>query len=310
MITLEKLVKSGVHLGHDTSSWNPKMKPYIYKKQNGRYILNLLQTTKRLKQACTFLVRAGYENKSILFVGTTEASSKLIKTKAIKAKAHYVNHRWIGGMLTNYTTMIKSINKLRISSNTLQKVSKKEASILIKKQKNLMHIFGGIQEMNRRPDIVIFIGRPGRSNPLKECRSLGITTIALVDTNSNPEFVDLPIPANDQSITSIELILNALSSAICAGQKIRLKLKTGLDSTGERSFGRFLPVLDDNADSNLNEVKDDLKQLKLSSYLTRKLQKSNIKTLSKLSRCDERTISGLQPLESNLIKRALIKTSE
>ena len=123
MITLEKLVKSGVHLGHDTSSWNPKMKPYIYKKQNGRYILNLLQTTKRLKQACTFLVRAGYENKSILFVGTTEASSKLIKTKAIKAKAHYVNHRWIGGMLTNYTTMIKSINKLRISSNTLQKVN-------------------------------------------------------------------------------------------------------------------------------------------------------------------------------------------
>jgi small subunit ribosomal protein S2 len=302
MITLEKLVKSGVHLGHDTSVWNPKMKPYIYKSQNGRYVLNLLQTTKRLKQACTFLIRAGYENKSILFVGTTEASSKLIKTKAIKAKAHYVNHRWIGGMLTNYTTMVKSIKKLRISSKTLQKVSKKEASILVKKQKNLMHIFGGIQDMKTRPDIVIFIGQPGRSNPLKECRSLGITTIALVDTNSNPEFVDLPIPANDQSITSIELILNALSSAICAGQKIRLKFKTRLDSSSEeKNFGRFL------SPGNGLEPKDDLKQLKLSSYLTRKLEKSNIKTLSKLSQCDEKTLS---PMESNLLKRALVNCTQ
>ena len=287
------------------SSWDPRMKPYIYTKKDGRYILDLVQTAERLKQACTFLVRAGYEGKNILFIGTTEASSKIIKSKAIKAKAHYVNHRWIGGMLTNQSTMLKCIKRFRLSQKNYGKLSKKEESILMKKRKNLNIVFGGIQDMQTCPDIVVFVGQPSdKSNPLKECRNLGITTIALVDTNCNPEFADLPIPANDDSISSIELILDALSTSIATGQRMKVK-----GTCAPRSFQEqnLLP-------QDLSQIVEtpSISELKVPSALAETLKDLNIETIDQLCRYDKNKLLKLKtinPSKYNLIKRAIIQLS-
>jgi ribosomal protein S2 len=201
--------------------------------------------------------------------------------------------------------MLKCIKRFRLSQKSYGKLSKKEESILMKKRKNLSIVFGGIQDMQMCPDIVIFVGQPSdKSNPLKECRNLGITTIALVDTNCNPEFADLPIPANDDSISSIELILDALSISIATGQRMKVK-----GTSASRSFQeqKLLP-------QDLSQIvkTPSISELKIPSALAETLKNLNIETIDQLCRYDKNKLLKLKtinPSKYNLIKRAIIELS-
>lgn len=223
MVTLEQMLDSGVHLGHQVRRWNPKMSPYIYGERNGIHIIDVLQTLLCLQQSVNYLVQAGKDNKSVLFVGTKKQFANIIEVYANKANAYYVNQRWLGGMLTNWSTMQTCIENLKLldkqeASGVFDSLTKKEASLLIKRQLKLKKYFGGIQEMKKIPDIVIIVGQIREINAVKECNKLGIRTITLLDTNCDPTLTEFFIPANDDSIRSVDLILNELSEAIVRGK--------------------------------------------------------------------------------------------
>nr|YP_009252782.1 ribosomal protein S2 [Cymbomonas tetramitiformis]ANA56916.1 ribosomal protein S2 [Cymbomonas tetramitiformis] len=223
MVTLEQMLDSGVHFGHQVRKWNPKMAPYIYGERNGIHIIDILQTLIYLEECCKFLFQASQQGKTILFVGTKRQATKVIESAAIKAEAHYVNQRWLGGMLTNWSTMQICIEKLKVLEKqeldgTLDSLPKKESSLLKKRKEKLEKYFGGVKNMSKIPDIVVIVGQPKEANAVKECLKLNIRTISLLDTNCNPQLADLFIPANDDSIRSVELIINELTDAIINGR--------------------------------------------------------------------------------------------
>jgi small subunit ribosomal protein S2 len=196
------------------------MAPYIYGERNKIHIIDILQTTVCLEKACKFLFKAGKNNKTILFVGTKRQASKNIKLSALKCKAHYVNQRWLGGMLTNWSTMRTCVSKLRqLEQEDFNSVPKKEAALLKKQKEKLEKYFGGVKDMYSIPDIVVLVGQPRETNAIKECLKLNIPTITLLDTNCNPDLAYIGIPANDDSIRSIQLILGELTKAFIKGKK-------------------------------------------------------------------------------------------
>jgi small subunit ribosomal protein S2 len=225
VITLEQMLDSGVHFGHQVRRWNPKMAPFIYGERNGIHIIDILQTLVCLEEACNFLMTQSAEGKTILFVGTKRQAAPVIEKAAIQCDAHYVNQRWLGGMLTNWSTMTTCIDKLKKiekqeQDGTFALLPKKEVSILQKRKEKLEKFFGGVKNMPKLPDVVILIGQLREGNAVKECNKLGIRTITLLDTNCDPKVADLLIPGNDDSIRSVELILGELTDAILQGKTI------------------------------------------------------------------------------------------
>lgn len=223
MVTLEQMLDSGVHFGHQVRRWNPKMNPFIYGERNGIHIIDILQTLVALEDICKFLTEQAAENKTILFVGTKRQAAPIIEETAKQCNAHYVSQRWLGGMLTNWATMTMCIDKLKEiekheADGTLNKFPKKEQVLILKRKAKLEKFFGGLKDMKSIPDIVVLVGQPKELNAVKECNKLGIRTITLLDTNCDPSLADLIIPANDDSIRSVELILNELKEAIQKGQ--------------------------------------------------------------------------------------------
>jgi len=223
MITLEQMLDSGVHFGHQVRRWNPKMAPFIYGERNGIHIIDILQTLVSLEEICSFLTEQAAQNKTILFVGTKRQAAPIIELTATECNAHYVNQRWLGGMLTNWSTMSLCIDKLKLiekqeEDGTLAQLPKKEQVLIQKRKVKLEKFFGGLKNMRTTPDIVVLVGQPKELNAVKECNKLGIRTITLLDTNCDPSLADLVIPANDDSIRSVELILNELKEAILKGQ--------------------------------------------------------------------------------------------
>jgi small subunit ribosomal protein S2 len=223
MITLEQMLDSGVHFGHQVRRWNPKMAPFIYGERNGIHIIDILQTLVSLEEICSFLTEQSAQNKTILFVGTKRQAAPIIELTATECNAHYVNQRWLGGMLTNWSTMSLCIEKLKLiekqeEDGTLSQLPKKEQVLMQKRKMKLEKFFGGLKNMRTTPDIVVLVGQPKELNAVKECNKLGIRTITLLDTNCDPSLADLVIPANDDSIRSVELILNELKEAILKGQ--------------------------------------------------------------------------------------------
>ena len=223
MITLEQMLDSGVHFGHQVRRWNPKMAPFIYGERNGIHIIDILQTLVSLEEICSFLTEQSAQNKTILFVGTKRQAAPIIELTATECNAHYVNQRWLGGMLTNWSTMSLCIDKLKLiekqeEDGTLAQLPKKEQVLIQKRKVKLEKFFGGLKNMRTTPDIVVLVGQPKELNAVKECNKLGIRTITLLDTNCDPSLADLVIPANDDSIRSVELILNELKEAILKGQ--------------------------------------------------------------------------------------------
>nr|YP_009435215.1 ribosomal protein S2 [Lobelia malowensis]ATG25217.1 ribosomal protein S2 [Lobelia malowensis] len=222
-INLEELMEAGVHLGHRIRRWNPKMAPYISAKRKGRHITNLIKTARFLSEACDLVFDAARRGNQFLIVGTTKKAADLVLQAAIRARCHYVNKKWLSGMLTNWSTTETRLQKfrdLRTKQKTgrLNRLPKRDAAMLKRQLSHLQRSLGGIKYMTELPHIVIILDQHEEYTALQECITLGIPTICLIDTNCDPNLADLPIPANDDSRFSLRFILNKLVFAIRKGR--------------------------------------------------------------------------------------------
>jgi small subunit ribosomal protein S2 len=222
-ISLSQLLEAGVHFGHKSYRWNPKMFPYIYNEVNHIHILDLVQSAICLKKANGYLESAASEGKIFLFVGTKRQASSLIAQEAKRCDSFYINHRWLGGMLTNWTTLKERIKYLKDleqqeANDTFSLLTKKEAALRRKELKKLRQCLDGIKEMPNLPDVAIIIDQKREMTAVRECRKLGIPIVSILDTNCDPDLVDLPIPGNDDAVRSIKLILKSLTDNIIKGQ--------------------------------------------------------------------------------------------
>jgi small subunit ribosomal protein S2 len=222
-ISLSQLLEAGVHFGHKAYRWNPKMFPYIYSEVNNIHILDLVQSATLLKEANTYLEAAAKDGKSFLFVGTKRQATTLIAQESKRANAFYVNHRWLGGMLTNWSTLKERIAYLKDleqqeADHTFDLLTKKEAGLRRKELKKLRRHLDGIKMMENLPDIAIIIDQKREITAIRECRKLGIPIVSILDTNCDPDLVDIPIPGNDDAVRSIKLILKSLTDSIIKGK--------------------------------------------------------------------------------------------
>lgn len=228
-VTLGQLVDAGAHFGHQTSRWNPKMFPYIYTKQNGIHVIDLVQTARLLTHASNYVKKAAREGKSFLFIGTKHQASEIIAEQANRCNSHYVNNHWFGGTLTNWSAIQGRVNYLKEltqkeESGVLAKLPKKEAAFLIRKRNKLNRSLGGLTKMTQVPDIAIVVDLKRESTAISECKKLGVTVISILDTNCDPNDVDIPIPANDDAVCSIQLIISTLADAIATGNNVQKSL--------------------------------------------------------------------------------------
>ena len=219
VISMKQLLEAGVHFGHQTRRWNPKMAPYIFTERNGIYIIDLQKTVKKLEEAYFFARDIAAEGKSILFVGTKKQAQEAIKEEAERVGMYYVNARWLGGMLTNFKTMrrrIERLNQLKKmqEDGTFDLLLKKEVIKLQAEIAKLEKYLGGVKEMNKLPGAMFIVDPRKERNAIAEARKLGIPVIAIVDTNCDPEEVDYVIPGNDDAIRAIKLISQTIANAV------------------------------------------------------------------------------------------------
>nr|YP_009519301.1 ribosomal protein S2 [Codium arabicum]AYC65217.1 ribosomal protein S2 [Codium arabicum] len=212
---LKQMIQAGLHFGHTKDQWHPKMLPYIYQEKNGVHIIDIIQTWFYIRKVSKFLEICTAQGQKVLFVGTKKQAAQLIETTAIRCNSYFVNKRWLGGLLTNWSTLQNSIFQLKQLQQ--QPLSNRFQQ---KKYDKLIKYFRGLQNMKQIPDIVIIIGQQKELNAVLECRKLGIRTITLLDTNCNPLLADLFVPANDDSISSIKFILDQFATAILKGEAL------------------------------------------------------------------------------------------
>ena len=222
--SMRQLLEAGVHFGHKANRWNPKMFPYIYAERDGIHILDLVQTAQLLNEASLFVNTAAQKGKTFLFVGTKPQASAAIAQEALNCNSYYVNHRWLGGMLTNWKTVSQRIERLKTleqqeQDGIIDTLPKKEASGVRKELQKLRQHLNGIKDMPQIPDVMIVVDQKRELTAIKEAITLDIPVISILDTNCDPEIVDIPIPGNDDSIGSIKLILQTLSANISAGNR-------------------------------------------------------------------------------------------
>nr|QCI08901.1 ribosomal protein S2 [Wrangelia sp.] len=223
IVSLEELLEAGVHFGHQSRRWNPKMFPYIYTERNGIHIIDLVQTSQLLNEAYQFVYNSAKEGKTFLFLGTKRQAAGIVAKEALRSNSYYINQRWLGGMFTNWLTIKSRVDRLQVleeqdESGLIDALPKKEAAILRKELDKLQKHLGGIKEMKKLPDLVIIVDQKKEITAIQECMKLGIPTICLLDTNCNPEVIDIPIPANDDAIRSIKLIIGKIADAILQGR--------------------------------------------------------------------------------------------
>ena len=221
-----ELLEAGVHFGHQTQHWNPKMKQYIYGARNGIYVLDLRKTTDLLDKADEVVRDFAAKNKNILFVGTKKQASEVVTEEAKRAGAYYINRRWLGGMLTNFETIRTRVNKLReledfVSSGHVEKLPKKEQAQIARQLAKLSRTLGGIKEMRGLPDLIFVVDQKKEAIAIAEANKLNIPVICLADTNANPEGIDYIIPGNDDAIRSVKLIASKLADAVLEGKQLK-----------------------------------------------------------------------------------------
>ncbi|MFC3022355.1 30S ribosomal protein S2 [Vibrio zhugei] len=222
-VSMRDMLKAGVHFGHQTRYWNPKMKPFIFGARNKVHIINLEKTVPMFNEALAELSKLGEKKGKVLFVGTKRAASEAVKDAAIACDQYFVNNRWLGGMLTNWKTVRQSIKRLKdlevqAADGTFDKLTKKEALMCTREMEKLEKSLGGIKNMNGLPDAIFLIDADHEHIAVKEANNLGIPVIAVVDTNSNPDGIDHIIPGNDDAIRSVQLYLNAAAEAVNEGR--------------------------------------------------------------------------------------------
>ncbi|NDG84345.1 MAG: 30S ribosomal protein S2 [Proteobacteria bacterium] len=221
-ISMKDMLEAGVHFGHQTNHWNPKMKPYVYGARNGIYIVDLQQTVERARQACEFIKSIAAEGKKVIFVGTKKQAREVIEAEAKRANMYYVTERWLGGMLTNFQTVKASIDRLKKiealkGSESWNDYTKKEQSGFDRELTKLKRGLGGIQEMKKLPGAMFIVDTTKESNAIKEARRLGIPTVAIVDTNCDPTGIDFVIPGNDDALRSVSLFAKMIADACLEG---------------------------------------------------------------------------------------------
>ncbi|MBK6877540.1 MAG: 30S ribosomal protein S2 [Ignavibacteria bacterium] len=221
-VQVEDLLLAGSHFGHLTRRWDPKMRKYIFMERNGIHIIDLKKTLSLLEEAANALSKISAEGKKILFVGTKKQAKQIIKDEAERSNAFYVSERWLGGMLTNFNTVRKSIKKLtniqRMETDgTFDKLVKKERLILTREKEKLEKVLNGIVNMTRLPGAIFVVDIRKEHIAISEARKLSIPVYAIVDTNCDPDLVDYPIPANDDAVKSIEIITRAIADAVLQG---------------------------------------------------------------------------------------------
>ncbi len=224
-VTMKQLLEAGVHFGHQTRRWNPKMKPYIFGARNGIYIIDLQKTVRLFKVAYEFVVETVANGGNILFVGTKKQAQESIYEEATRCGMPYVNHRWLGGMLTNFHTIQKSIDKLKkiesmFEDGTIERLPKKEILKLEKKRQKLERNLGGIKDMEGLPSAVYVVDSKYEQIAVKEANKLGIPVVAIVDTNCDPDGIDYIIPGNDDAIRAIRLLTSLIANAVLKGKEL------------------------------------------------------------------------------------------
>lgn len=223
VVSLAELLESGVHFGHQTRRWNPKMSPYIFTARNGVHIIDLVQTAQLMDDAYNYVRTSSEQGRKFLFIGTKRQAAGIIAQEASRCGAYFINQRWLGGTLTNWETIKTRVERLkeleRLEENgSIDKRPKKEASVMRRQMSKLHKYLGGIKTMRKLPDAVIIVDVKREYNAIQECQKLGIPVVSMLDTNCDPDFVDIPIPANDDAIRSIKLIVGKLADAIYEGR--------------------------------------------------------------------------------------------
>ncbi len=254
VVSLAQLLESGVHFGHQTRRWNPKMSPYIYTARNGVHIIDLVQTAQLMESAYTYLRNASEQGKRVLFVGTKRQAAGIIAQEALRCGSFYVNQRWLGGMLTNWATIKTRVERLkelerRQETGALDLLPKKEAAMLRRELEKLQKYLGGIRGMRKVPDIVIIVDQRREYNAVQECQKLSVPIVSLLDTNCDPDTVDIPIPANDDAIRSIKLIVGRLADAIYEGRHGQLE--------AEDDYEDYEEIADDDIEYDDSEFAED-----------------------------------------------------
>lgn len=228
VISVKQLLESGVHFGHQTKKWNPKMKKYIFGERKGIYIINLQETVKGIDKAYDFIKTMVSEGRNVLFIGTKKQAQDAVAEEALRCNMYYVNQRWLGGMLTNFSTIKARINYLKDlenkkSSGYFENLNKKEIASIEKEISKLTKSLGGIKEMHRIPDALFIVDPQKEHIAVKEAKKLNIPIVAMVDTNCNPDDIDFVIPSNDDAIKAVKLITSRIADAINEGKSTTLQ---------------------------------------------------------------------------------------
>ena len=223
-ITMKELLEAGVHFGHQTRRWNPKMKEYIFGERNGIHIIDLQKTLKMFREAARHVSEQAAQGKSILFLGTKRQAQEAIAEEAQRCGMFYVNHRWLGGTLTNWVTLQKSIKRLKLLKSMVEdgrmaQFSKKEGARLERELKHLQQNFSGVENMTALPDVMFVIDPNSEVIAVREARRMGIPVVAIVDTNCDPDLVNWVIPGNDDALRAIRLFTSKISDAVLAGRQ-------------------------------------------------------------------------------------------
>ncbi|MET3558260.1 small subunit ribosomal protein S2 [Streptococcus rupicaprae] len=224
VISMKQLLEAGVHFGHQTRRWNPKMAKYIFTERNGIHVIDLQQTVKLADQAYDFVRDAAANDAIVLFVGTKKQASEAIKEEAERSGQYYINHRWLGGTLTNWDTIQKRIRRFKEikemeANGTFEVLPKKEVALLNKQLARLEKFLGGIEDMPRIPDVMYVVDPHKEQIAVKEAKKLGIPVVAMVDTNTDPDDIDVIIPSNDDAIRAVKLITAKMADAIIEGRQ-------------------------------------------------------------------------------------------
>jgi len=254
-ITMKELLEAGVHFGHQTKRWNPKMKPYIFGARNGIYIIDLQKTVRMFKNAYNFVMDAAKSGETVMFVGTKKQAQDSVAEEASRCGMFYVNQRWLGGMLTNFATVKQSIDRLKrldamVADGTIDAYTKKEALQLNKEREKLEKTLGGIKGMHKLPGALFVIDPKNEEIAIMEAKKLGIPVVAIVDTNCDPDDINYIIPGNDDAIRAIRLLTGKIADAVNEGLQARdTRLQT--EAEGAEVAAEEVPAdsVDDDADS-------------------------------------------------------------
>ena len=248
-ITMKELLEAGVHFGHQTKRWNPKMKPFIFGARNGIYIIDLQKTVRLFKNAYNFVVEAARSGENVMFVGTKKQAQDSVAEEASRCNMFYVNQRWLGGMLTNFSTVKQSIDRLKrldamLTDGTAEAYTKKEALKFDKERQKLEKTLGGIKGMGRLPGVIFVVDPKNEEIAVSEAKKLGIKVVAIVDTNCDPDHIDYIIPGNDDAIRAIRLLTSKIADAVLEGVQAR-DADLQADTEGEDTVVEEAPTVAD-----------------------------------------------------------------